>query len=100
MSNEYYGWVRHGGQPPDNEERPDHAKAEWTLSACLTCNPLIREGAAPGDVPTDIAGGRAEYMGARRRRCAACPPSERIVGRGCRGRHGGGPKRIRYGPET
>ena len=98
MSNEYYRWLRHGGPPPDKEERPDPDKTEWPLSAYLMWNQLIKDGTAPGDIPADIADGRAMHLGTTPKRYTACSPSDRIGGRGCRGRHGKGPKRRRYGP--
>lgn len=98
MYNEYFRWIRHGGPPPEREERPDPARVEWPLSAYLTWNDLIKAGTAPGDIPMDIADGRAEYLGVAPKRYTACSPSDVVGGRGCRGLHGGGPRRLRYGP--
>ena len=92
-NSEYGRWVRHRGEPPPRPEEPKGphlAHLEWIRR--------IREGESPGDIPASVAEGRAEYLGTAVRKYTACAPSDRKGGRGCRGRHGSGPRRLPYGP--
>ena len=96
MANEYRRWIKYGGEPPSssNHESPD----VWPLSAYREWVRLIREGVAPGDIPYNIALGYAEHKGMTPKKYTECSPSSTVCGRGCRGQHGDGPKRLRYGP--
>lgn len=98
FANEYRRWIRYRGEPPAKEEPADPAKAEWPLSAYLEWNNLLKEGKAPGEIPARISDGRSEYLRMDPKRYTGCSPSEKVGGRGCRGRHGNGPRRLRYGP--
>ena len=92
-NSEYCRWVRHRGPPPPKPEKP-----EWPRSAHLEWIRLIGDGVPPGKIPADIAKGRSEYLGTTLRKYTKCSPSKNRGGRGCRGMHGDGPRKIPYGP--
>lgn len=89
---EYQRWISHGGKPPERK------KPEWPHSAYLEWIRLIRAGTPPGDVPSKVAEGRAEYLGAAIKKYTACAPSDYKGGHGCHGHHGNGPRMLPYGP--
>lgn len=91
---EYHRWLKHGGRPPEK----GGGNTEWPRSAYLEWVRLIKAGTPPGDIPSKVAEGRAEYLGTAPRKYTECAPSDHVGGRGCRGRHGNGPRRLPYGP--
>ena len=95
---EYRRWIQYGAKPPEKEEPLPPPKAEWPLSAALEWDRLISEGTSPGDIPEKIAQGRAEHLGIAPKKFTKCSQSDVVGGRGCRGRHGNGSRRPKYGP--
>lgn len=94
---EYQRWLKYKGEPP-KRMKLEPVEPKWPLTAVIEYDRLIKEGVAPGDIPRHIVEGRAEHLGVKPSKFTKCALSDRVGGRGCRGRHGNGPRRLRYVP--
>lgn len=96
---EYQRWLKYGGKPPPKKVvKFELDKMEWPMAAALEWDRRISGGEAPGEIQQYIVDGRAKHKGLKPSKYTPCSPSDRTGGKGCRKKHGNGPKRLRYGP--
>ena len=99
-ANEYIRWRMHKGKPPAKKRHPlpKPDEVDWPYSAYLEWNAMIKDGVPPGEIPTRLAEGYAEYLGKPVNKYAPCGPPGKKTGHGCRGRHGDGPTKLPFVP--